>query len=253
MTRQEIVQALRCCAKGIGHDDACENCKVGEIQDRREYIEFAAANTIERLTAELAVCGGRDMKRLTRPNINVDPDTDRFLHAAIGGKEIDWKQNRDSTLNVFINGPTSNGFCKDIFRKMARDLYGRLKAYEDTGLEPEAVETVKLALAAKHMVDLETLNNTTISRLVELAEADKDGRVVVLPCKVGDTVYFALLGRIIEKQVFSIVSFSNSTRIYCGGTSEYFRPEDIGKTFFLTREEAEKALREMEGKKDGKT
>lgn len=59
----------------------------------------------------------------------------------------------------------------------------RLAAYEDTGLEPEAVETVKIALAAKHMVGLETLNNTPISRLVELAEADKDGRVVVLPCK----------------------------------------------------------------------
>ena len=120
------------------------------------------------------------MKRLTRPNINVDPDTDRCLYAAIGGKEIDWKQNRDSTLNVLINGPTSNGFGKDIFRKMVRDLYGRLKAYEDTGLEPEAVETVKLALAEKHLVDLKTLNNTTISRLVELAEADKDGRVLIL-------------------------------------------------------------------------
>ena len=57
-----------------------------------------------------------------------------------------------------------------------------LREYLDTGLEPEAVETVKLALAAKHLVDLETLNNTPISRLVELAEADKDGRVVVLPC-----------------------------------------------------------------------
>ena len=54
MTEKEIVQALRCCAKGLGHDDACENCKVGEIQDRREYIEFAAANVIERLTAENA-------------------------------------------------------------------------------------------------------------------------------------------------------------------------------------------------------
>ena len=67
-----------------------------------------------------------------------------------------------------------------------KQVWQRLKAYEDTGLEPEAVETVKLALAAKHMVDLETLNNTPISRLVELAEADKDGRVVVLPCKVGE-------------------------------------------------------------------
>ena len=54
MKGNEIVKALRCCAKGLGHDDACENCKVGEIQDRREYIEFAAANVIERLTAENA-------------------------------------------------------------------------------------------------------------------------------------------------------------------------------------------------------
>ena len=54
MRYEEIIQALRCCAKGLGHDDACENCKVGEIQDRREYIEFAAANVIERLTAENA-------------------------------------------------------------------------------------------------------------------------------------------------------------------------------------------------------
>ena len=28
---KDVAQALRCCAKGIGHDDACENCKVGEI------------------------------------------------------------------------------------------------------------------------------------------------------------------------------------------------------------------------------
>ena len=54
MTNNEITQAMRCCAKGLGHDDACENCKVGEIQNRREYIEFAAANAIERLTDENA-------------------------------------------------------------------------------------------------------------------------------------------------------------------------------------------------------
>ena len=103
------------------------------------------------------------MERLTRPNLNVDTDTDRFLHAAIGGKEIDWKQIRDTTLNVFINGPTSNGFCKDIFRKMARDLYGRLKAYEDIA---------------------ELCGG--FDRLRELAEAGKDVRCVVLPCKVGE-------------------------------------------------------------------
>lgn len=123
----------------------------------------------------------------------------------------------------------------------------RLADYEDSACEPEEVlpkdKADEIALKLMRLADLESLCSYT--RLRELAEADKDGRLVVLPCKVGDTVYFALLGRIIEKQVFSIVSFSNSTRIYCGGTSEYFRPEDIGKTFFLTREEAEKALEAM--------
>lgn len=198
------------------------------------------------------------MERLTSPNINVDPGTDRFLHAAIGGKEIDWKQNRDSTLNVLINGPTSNGFGKDIFHKMARDLYGRLKAYEDTGLEPEAVETVKLALAAKHMVDLETLNNTPISRLVELAEADKDGRVVVLPCKVGQRV-FALMDmdkHISECEVKRIsmgnkIGFIGLEPIGARGREYGVALNGFGKTVFLTREEAEKALEEREGKKDG--
>lgn len=193
------------------------------------------------------------MERLTRPNINVNPDTDRFLHAAIGGKEIDWKQSRDSTLNVMINGPTSNGFGKDIFRKMARDLYGRLKAYEDTGLEPEAVETVKLALCAKHMVDLETLNNTPISRLVELAEADKDGRVVVLPCRQGDELWTYCnhpVKRVYSFTVSDVSTLNGRTVLNTLGLGT-IRPEDIGKTVFLSREEAEKDLQEMEGKKDG--
>ena len=137
-----------------------------------------------------------------------------------------------------------NGACSQ------RKVWERLKAYEDRGSAPEEVlpkdKADEIALKLMRLADLESLCSYT--RLRELAEADKDGRVVVLPCKVGDTVYFSLLGRIIEKQVFSIVAFSTSTRIYCGGTSEYFRPEDIGKTFFLTREEAEKALEAM---KDG--
>lgn len=200
------------------------------------------------------------MERLTSPNINVDLDTDRFLHAAIGGKEIDWKQSRDSTLNVLINGPTSNGFGKDIFRKMARDLYGRLKAYEDTGLEPEAVETVKLALCAKHMVDLETLNNTPISRLVELAEADKDGRVVVLPCQVGDTVYTiehifdidnGVCDEICARKVIGHGG-NNLNQLWLVGSggicNAYIFVSEFGKTVFLTREEAERAIQEMEGK-----
>ena len=132
----------------------------------------------------------------------------------------------------------------DDYRRNQEDL----RAYKATGLTPERCAEFARADAEGRYIVMRDAEQEGVARLRELAEADKDGRVVVLPCKVGNTVYFALLGRIIEKQVFSIVSFSNSTRIYCGGTSEYFRPEDIGKTFFLAREEAEKALREMEGK-----
>ena len=156
------------------------------------------------------------MERLTRPNINVDPDTDRFLHAAIGGKEIDWKQSRDSTLNVLINGPTSNGFGKDIFRKMARNLYGRLKAYEDIA---------ELCGGFDH--------------LRELAEADKDGRVIILPCKVYETDGVRVYEHTVREVIYETA----------GGPA--FDKNAIGKSIFLIRAEAERALQEMEGKKDG--
>ena len=156
------------------------------------------------------------MERLTSPNINVDLDTDRFLHAAIGGKEIDWKQSRDSTLNVLINGPTSNGFGKDIFRKMARDLYGRLKAYEDIA---------------------ELCGG--FDRLRELAEADKDGRVAVLPCKVYETDGVRVYEHTVREVIYETA----------GGPA--FDKNAIGKSIFLTRAEAERAIQEMEGKKNG--
>ena len=165
------------------------------------------------------------MERLTRPNLNVDQDTDRFLHAVIGGKEIDWKQSRDSTLNVLINGPTSNGFGKDIFRKMARDLYGRLKAYEDIGLTPEEIkapftEDAMINLAAQAL-------GVEPSRLRELAEADKDGRVVVLPCKVGER-WTDEDGRAVQitAVIVSIEPFGTNINIYFD--YEDATPDDAG-------------------------
>lgn len=201
------------------------------------------------------------MERLTRSNINVDPGTDRFLHAAIGGKEIDWKQSRDSTLNVMINGPTSNGFGKDIFREMARDLYGRLKAYEDIGLTPEEIkapftEDTMINLAAQAL-------GVDADRLRELAEADKDGRVVVLPCEVGDTVYMierifdidnGLRDEICARKVIGHGG-NNLNKLWLIGSGGICNVSifvsEFGKTVFLTHEEAKKALEERAGKKDG--
>jgi hypothetical protein len=106
-----------------------------------------------------------------------------------------------------------------------------LQKYLDTGLGPDEVTALQ-----KDWSDLCTIVGECggIDRLRELAEADKDGRVVVLPCKVGDTVYmisWRLNGRHeIEERVFSLT---------------YFDPAKYGKDYFLSREEAEKALEEM--------
>lgn len=195
------------------------------------------------------------MERLTRPNINVNPDTDRFLHAAIGGKEIDWKKSRDRTLHVLLNGPTSNGFCKDIFRKMVRDLYGRLKAYEDTGWTPEMLR--KLGENAGHLWDFaQAAESMTVGRLKELAESDKTGRLVVLPCRVGEKIYYLNGKYIIEVEVVGYKVDETGAWLFIGET---YNPETnrayhcdleterIGKTVFFTHEEAERA---MEGRKD---
>lgn len=123
-----------------------------------------------------------------------------------------------------------------------------LREYLDTGLEPEAVETVKLALAAKHLVDLETLNNTPISRLVELAEADKDGRCIVLPCKVGDIVYKLIT---IKAQKPVILETQIKTLGQAADVAQLIGKRNKIINVFLTRAEAERALQEMEGKKDG--
>ena len=96
-------------------------------------------------------------------------------------------------------------------------------------------------------------------RLRELAEADKDGRVVVLPCKVGETVYFVNAKQILEFAVVGYavdetgISWVHSEHVdKIGDTNERtFSPDRFGKNTFFTREEAEKALQEMEGKKDG--
>ena len=63
-----------------------------------------------------------------------------------------------------------------------RKVWERLKAYEDTGLTPELVrETAELAT---------WVHDNGIEKIKEWIKSDKDGRVVVLPCNVGDTVYF---------------------------------------------------------------
>ena len=114
----------------------------------------------------------------------------------------------------------------------------RLAAYEDTGLSPEKVSWMKEVVEAAFDND-----TSRIERAHNLHVADKEGRVVVLPCKLGTKVY---------RIRYEIADYPDDPELEIATT--WFTPEyrdDIGKTVFLSREEAEKALQEMEGKKNG--
>ena len=104
-------------------------------------------------------------------------------------------------------------------------LSDRLATYEDSGLSPEEVQ--------------------------KMARAKVEGRLVVLPCNVGDTVY-----RIISYKCNAVCNKLNACNSFiykgckqaefyvCSGTFQFNDIGWIGKTVFLTREEAEKALQE---------
>lgn len=130
-----------------------------------------------------------------------------------------------------------------------RQVWERLKQYEDSGLSPIACEEAKKIEGGLSEHDY------SIARMVELMQADKDGRVVVLPCQSGERV-FALFDdqkhvrecevkhAILDgwRKVFFISPVGSHGDAYSASFGAF------GKTVFLTREEAEKALEAM---KDG--
>ena len=142
------------------------------------------------------------------------------------------------------------------------EICEKLAAYEDTGLMPEEIERVVNAygrgqtLRTENALRLEMVRGISTDRLRELAEADKDGRVVVLPCKVGDTVWVTGRDNVpremrLEKPDIRTVCTDedNLCMATCNRKPDGFCAyrlrndgADIGKTVFLTREEAERAL-----------
>ena len=115
----------------------------------------------------------------------------------------------------------------------------------------ECYETVKSSMAY-YVGTLDGAKGKIQNRLRELAEADEDGRVIVLPAKKGDTLYvvtrFGVEKRVVKEIAapFFYNTYESSDRAALSTAIRNF-----GKTVFLTREEAERAMQEMEGKKDG--
>ena len=125
-------------------------------------------------------------------------------------------------------------------------LVERLAAYEDTGLTPDRCAEFARADAEGRYIVMRDAEQKGVARLRELAEADRDGRLMVLPCKVGDKLYRVFDGNISEHEVQNMKYFARQRRLGIDMTP--FFPDAgkfIGKTVFLTREEAEKALEAM--------
>jgi hypothetical protein len=128
----------------------------------------------------------------------------------------------------------------------------------------ECYETVKSSMAY-YVGTLDGAKGKIPNRLRELAEADKDKRVVVLPCKVGEKLWVIGQDNVPREMEFEApdirtvctdednLCMSTCNRKPDGYCAYRLRNDgtSIGKNVFLTREEAEKALQEMEGKKDG--
>ena len=137
--------------------------------------------------------------------------------------------------------PRGGSFCEDGSCSQ-RKVWERLKEYEDTGLTPEVCANYKA------FEDEAISKGVTFARIVELMEADQDGRVFVAPCKAGDTVYElrdsrhakgpGITPRIVARV---LVSFGGGYVVYHSGPLGLWSVE-LGYTWFLTREEAEKAL-----------
>lgn len=177
---------------------------------------------------------------------------DRYL-----GPLADLEGMKPKLLDLILNGPALNGVSKDVLRQIIRQLYSALAAYEDTGITAEEITAtaslpmfVKVASAAL---------GTTPDHLRELVDADKDGRLVVLPCKVGEKLWVIGRDNVPREMALEVpdirtvctdednLCMSTCNRKPDGFCAYRLRNDgaDVGKTVFLTREEAEKALEGM--------
>ena len=104
-----------------------------------------------------------------------------------------------------------------------------------------------------------TVNETRIvlKKLCDYEDLEEQGLLVRLPCKVGDTVYVPTRNFISELRI-TMASINSRGKLYFSWVLDDdrgiypnldgFSGYELGKTVFLTREEAEKKLEEMNGK-----
>ena len=177
------------------------------------------------------------MKRLTNASVRVDESTGKYLAPL-----VDIEGMKPRLLDLILNGPTLNGVQKDVLRQIIRQLYTRLAMYEDAKEagrlvviprwkdEEERLERRRLMrimadgaidrlmenpLKEENGPDIAELRVVNTDRLLELAKADEDGRLFLLPMEPGRSMlcqeYFERPW--VMKNVTLCVQYQSSTGI----------------------------------------
>ena len=177
------------------------------------------------------------MKRLTNASVRVDESTGKYLAPL-----VDIEGMKPRLLDLILNGPTLNGVQKDVLRQIIRQLYTRLAMYEDAKEagrlvviprwkdEEERLERRRLMrimadgaidrlmenpLKEENSPDIAELRVVNTDRLLELAKADEDGRLFLLPLEPGRSMlcqeYFERPW--VMKNVTLCVQYQSSTGI----------------------------------------
>lgn len=140
-------------------------------------------------------------------------------------------------LTYYENGHARYDFAGAQYQNKIAD---RLAAYEDTGLEPEEI-TDYLPMMKEWRQNIGALIHVH-----ELVKIESENRLLILPCKVGDKAFWVPDMKkddwIVEDTVGGfIVEGNNRIRLMLPGLC--MEPIYPQTHLFLTREEAEAALR----------
>ena len=167
--------------------------------------------------------------------------------------------NRPTNMVMWSIPPQPNNFNLQILAAL-----DELKEYRDTGLSPERVAELaeaererdvnpemKTAYDEKGMPYFIEAEGSEAKHIIDLLQAESDGRLVVLPCSFDSSIYRInekgdkFFGPTIEWGIDSFTVYPDEVVIN-DDSDNAIKANEIGMTVFLTQEEAETALERRE-------
>ena len=137
---------------------------------------------------------------------------------------------------------------------VTQEILDKMADYEDLGFTPEEISYMANFFKEYTSAEIIADNMKTVAKLIEWSkwkEAEEEGRLVVLPCKVGDTVWFRTLAKNATVDMGVLPHKVSRIDPQIGVEEEFattwIPAREFGKTVFLTKEEAEAALEKMKG------